>query len=393
MRKPQRPPPKSLAKAAPLRPAGRLVWFNVLSEGALAPVEALARRLEHADPDLSVLITAPSVPAEPENGAVIYAHAPQDRRSEIAAFLARWSPDVALWVRGDLRPQMLAELSALHVPLYFLEAGAADINQGKMLWARMRNRTMLRRFDRFLAPDAQAAERLKAQGAQPWLIEITGALEEGAMAPPYNEQDREDLAVALATRPLWFAADLPEVELTVALEAHAAALRRAHRFLLVAAPADLTAAADMAERARALGYRTAIWSETGTIDAEDQILIADLPGEHGLWYRLAPITYLGGTLSGEPCRHPFEPAALGSAVVHGPQFRNHTASFDRLSAAQGSCQLDTPLDLGRALSDLSAPDQSAKLAHAAWDVCSSGAAVTDRVISLIRSALSTVAAS
>ncbi|MEM6896072.1 MAG: 3-deoxy-D-manno-octulosonic acid transferase, partial [Pseudomonadota bacterium] len=123
------------------------------------------------------------------------------------------------------------------------------------------------------------------------------------------------------------------------------------------------------------------------IDSEDQVLIADLPDEYGLWYRLAPLCYLGGTFMGLPNRNPFEPAALGSAVLHGPHPCFFAPNFDALSAAGASRVLQVPEELGPALVSLSAPDQCAQLAHAAWDVSSQGAEVTDRVIGLIRRAV------
>ena len=76
--------------------------------------------------------------------------------------------------------------------------------------------------------------------------------------------------------------------------------------------------------------RSIVLRDPDTVEDEDfgdeiQVLLTDGPTEMGLWYRLAPVTYLGGTLGGDDAaaRHPFEPAALGSAIVHGP----HTARF------------------------------------------------------------------
>jgi 3-deoxy-D-manno-octulosonic-acid transferase len=120
-------------------------------------------------------------------------------------------------------------------------------------------------------------------------------------------------------------------------------------------------------------------------DAEVEILVADNPAEYGLWYRLAPVTFLGGTLSGKgPTRSPLEAAVLGSAIMHGPKTGQAGQVFGRLGAARATRAVASALDLGEALGDLLAPDRAARLAQAAWEVSSEGAEVTDTVVQRIR---------
>ena len=114
----------------------------------------------------------------------------------------------------------------------------------------------------------------------------------------------------------------------------------------------------------------------------------DSAEEYGLWYRLAPITFLGGSLSGTGChRNPMEAAALGSAIIHGPRPGPWGASFGRLGAARGARSVASTADLTEALTDLLAPDRMARLAGAAWGVCADGVEATDRTVRLIRQML------
>ena len=356
-------------------------------EGELAPVEELVSRLEHVDPDCSALITTASLPVDPHRGAATFVPLPGDKRTEIQMFLNHWAPDVCVWTRGTLRPTALSELEERGTPIFLVDASAADFPQSRFPWSGMRQKSMLRRFDRILATDNEAAARLKTLGARPWIIEPVGALEEGSIALSASEAERTELAEELVTRPVWYATDLPSTELSLVFDAHGEALRRAHRFLLVITPAEDLDAKVLAAAAEAEGYRTVLRSETDEIDPEVQVLVANLPDEYGLWYRLAPLCYFGGTFSKKPNRNPFEAAALGSAIVFGPDVRRFRSQFERLRLALGARALEAPEELGTAISELSSPDRSARLAHAAWDVSSSGAGVTDRVFALIRDAL------
>jgi 3-deoxy-D-manno-octulosonic-acid transferase len=123
-------------------------------------------------------------------------------------------------------------------------------------------------------------------------------------------------------------------------------------------------------------------------DTETEVYLPDSAAEYGVWYRLAPVCYMGGSLLGDGCaRNPMEAAALGSAIIYGPRPGNFGAVFGRLGAAQAARAVGSAGDLGEALSDLLAPDRAARLAQAAWGLASDGVEVTDRVVEFARRVL------
>jgi len=170
------------------------------------------------------------------------------------------------------------------------------------------------------------------------------------------------------------------------IAAHRAALRLAHRLLLIVVPQDPARVAPLAEKMeKEEGWTVALRAEEQEPDPETEVYIADSANEFGLWYRLAPITFLGGSLAGTGCaRDPLEPAALGSAILYGPRPGLYGATFGRLGAARAARAVGSPNDLAEALGDLLSPDRAARLAQAAWTVASDGAEVTERVIVMIR---------
>ncbi len=62
----------------------------------------------------------------------------------------------------------------------------------------------------------------------------------------------------------------------------------------------------------------------------------------------------------------------------------HVAAYARLAGAGAVRAVRTATDLGHAVEVLLAPDRAAAMAHAAWDVTSRGADVTNRLAELIR---------
>lgn len=102
-----------------------------------------------------------------------------------------------------------------------------------------------------------------------------------------------------------------------------------------------------------------------------------------MWYRLAPVTYLGGTLSGGATRSPLEAAALGSAVVAGPEHGVEAGRLARLAEARALSPIRDAAGLAGAVGELLAPDRAALLAHNAWMVTSGGSEVTERIAEAI----------
>jgi 3-deoxy-D-manno-octulosonic-acid transferase len=100
-------------------------------------------------------------------------------------------------------------------------------------------------------------------------------------------------------------------------------------------------------------------------------------------YRLSPISFVGGSLEPVGGHNPFEPAALGSAILHGPYVTNFVDIYQRLSQAGAARLVSSPASLSVAVHELLNPERAATMANAAWDVCSAGADVTDRAMTLL----------
>jgi 3-deoxy-D-manno-octulosonic-acid transferase len=165
---------------------------------------------------------------------------------------------------------------------------------------------------------------LQALGASS--VRVAGSLK--AAAPPLAA-DPDALALAQAAlagrRPVLLASSHPE-DATVAI----AALRATDpRPLLVLAPRDPARAAAIAGLAADHGL-TATRRSLGEGPSAD-IWIADTFGELGLWYRLCPVTLIGGTFGPTEGHNPWEPASLGSAILHGPHVANFAIDFKVLN--------------------------------------------------------------
>ena len=382
--RPERPP----------RPAGPLVWLHSPSVESLTQMLGLARRIEEED-GFGVLLTT-GAGAGPDlhaaRGAILVETVPPDLPAEARAFLSHWKPDLAVMAEGELRPALLHEAEEMGIPLVMVEARAPAFPKDREGWWPGLMRALLSAFRAVHAVDGSAARAFRRAGAPPQAVEALGRLEYPSVALPCTEAERAALARILSTRPVWFAADLPEEEEDRIIQAHRAALKLAHRLLLILAPQRperLEALARTLEEQE--GWAVARRFAEEEPDADCQVYLVDPGAEFGLWYRLAPITYLGGSLSGAgAARDPMEAAALGSALIHGPRAGQFGLALGRLAAAQATTLVGSALDLGEAVADLLSPDRSARQAKAAWEAASDGREATEAALRLVRGMLEKV---
>lgn len=370
------------AAQPPTRPDGVLVWLHVPSARVAAPMRELARRLA-ADGAGTVLVTCPEPLDLP---APVIAQAPPPETSAgVRAFLDHWRPAAALFSEGELRPTAVDHAARRGVPLIMVNARNPHLPRGRDSWFPGLIRGALAPFSQVLAVDEAAARAFRRAGARAPSVRISGRLEERPAALPCLEAEREAMARLTAARPIWVAASLPRGEERAVLAAQRNVMAFAHRLLLVLVPADPARGDALARRLEAEGWNVARRSAEEEPRDDTEVYLASDPAELGLWYRLAPVTFLGGSLLGDGAiRNPLEAAALGSAIIHGPRTGVWGPVFDRLGAVRAARAVASPETLGNELADLLSPERAARLAHAAWIVASEGAELTDAIVAQIR---------
>lgn len=349
------------------RPDGPLIWVDVPNEAGFGAVQTLLKALLEARDDISVLLTSDTTYGGDDSAQILH----RPRPTAAAAFLDHWQPTLALGFASGLS----AALSASHrraLPLYLI----CDAVPGRL------PRALIKRFERVFATTPEQAEALRKQGVPEARLEVAGALNRSLTPPKCNETERENLARLLTGRPAWLAANVSPLEEHIALEAQATAARLSHRLLLILVPDDPRRGAALAQELRREGWRVALRSDDEEPQEETQIFVADTEGEMALWLYLAPVCFVGGSLdrtAKDGC-DPALPAALGSAILHGPNTAAHADFYARLGAADAARTVRDAVGLARALNALNAPDKAALLALNAWGVSTAGADAAHRVV-------------
>lgn len=364
--------------ALPEIPAGTgpALVLHVAPEASGAEAQ-VTRRLTKLRPDLRLIRLGAAAADDPDSD-------PAEDPGLVRELLDAARPQALLLLGSALPAALIAGAEERGLPVVLaearLDAGGAAFGLALGLEARMR-RQLIQRMAAVLVTDHDSHAAARRMGVRPERLAMPGPVTDIREPLRCTEAERAAMAQMLDGRHAWFAAAIPEAEEDAVLAAHEAVLRRSHRALLILAPHEPARADALAARIEASGMATARRTEDEDPTDEVQVYLTDGPSELGLWYRLAPVSFMGGTLSGDDAaaRHPFEPAALGSAIIHGPQTGRHATEWQQLDRAQAARPVTGADELALAVAELTSAELIAGLAHNAWRVSTGGAGVAMRI--------------
>jgi 3-deoxy-D-manno-octulosonic-acid transferase len=356
-------------KAGKKRPEGPLVWTHAASVGETNAVLPLLQRLQARG--LAVLLTTGTVTsaaiAERRLAAgAVHQYVPLDIPQYVERFLDHWRPDLALFVESELWPAAMTALAGRDVPLVLVNGRLSARSFSRWRWADPFARALMSRIDLCLAQAADDGHRFDALGAAS--VAICGNLKFDADAPSADETALQGLRDAIAGRPVFVAASThpgEEEMLTGALKEIGPTVSSSDYsggggLLTIIVPRHPERGPAIAEAARAQDFTVALRSAGAPIGGKTQIYIADTIGEVGLWYRLATITFLGGSLIRHGGQNPIEPAKLAVPILHGPNIGNFADVYGALKDARAAVEVADQAALEAALMRLLADDAERK---------------------------------
>ena len=373
------------------RPEGQLVWIHAASVGESLSVLPLIDRLITAG--LHVLITTGTVTSahlmdERLPDGAIHQFATLDHPDYTAHFLDYWKPDLAVWVESEFWPNLIVATHERGIPLALINARITQRSfEG---WQRFPRfiANLLGRFSLLLAQDEASARRLEGLGAH--AVGRPGNLKHDATPLTADEAQLTTLRAAIGARPIWIATNTHEGEENAAAEAHQALSASHPGLLTLIVPRHPARGAGIAAELKKRNLSVAQRSLGEEITPATDIYLADTLGELGLFYRLADIAFIGGTLTNTGGHNPFEPARLHSALIAGPSDFNFSESYANFEKADALIRIEDASTLAKAVAQLlDDATERKRRSDAAEAIASTSGGATERTASALLSLLKT----
>ena len=354
-----------------------LIWAHANTPAAIDAIRDVLMRAQLSDPTLSYVLTTSDSAVTFAPDIVVLDEA--DAEAGLA-WLSETSPDLCLWAQASVASALFGLNHRRSIPTLLINAETRSLWSRTWLWRKTILRQTLKPVFYAFVTSGDSTGSLRNLGLPARNIEVLGPLLGGVLAPGCDEGERDRIGEILAGRPVWFAHRVPHQEMRVVIDAFMQVQRKAHRMLLILDLLDPACTEDCRALCAELGLTTHARAEEGEPDSRTQVFLAETGEDTGLWYRLAALAYMGGSLTSGDVPNPMVAAALGSAVVHGPEIGRNQHAYDRLREAGAAQLLATAQDLSRRVAAVMEPDQCAEMAAAGWEVVSEGAEVTDRLV-------------
>jgi 3-deoxy-D-manno-octulosonic-acid transferase len=360
--------PERLGIAAMPRPEGPLFWFHAASVGETNAVLPLMYELKERHPALNILlttvtVTSAQIAAERLPPGAIHQFVPLDNPRFCRRFIEHWRPDLGIFTESEIWPNLIVEASGHHVPLALVNARMSEKTFKR--WSRLPGlcKPVFSRFDVVLTQNFRFAKRLRGLGVRE--TTIAGNLKYDAPPPPVNAAAVAELRQAFEGRPVFLAASTHPGEEEM--------IGRAAELLRTAMPQLLTVIVPRhPERGEAIAsllgaqHVTARRSVGETIAPETQLYVADTLGELGLFYKLSPLSFIGGSLIEHGGHNPIEAIKLGSAILSGAHTFNFAETYNVMARYEGYKLVTRPEDLAAALQRLfENPAEAEEMKHRA----------------------------
>lgn len=369
------------------RPAGRLFWLHAASVGETLSVLPLLEAMAARDPALRLLVTTGTVTSAEVLARrlppalvprVQHRFVPLDVPGWVARFLDDWRPDAGAFVESELWPNLLSAAAARGIPLALVNARMSPRSAGRWARAPAIARSLFGAFRLVVARSPQDARRIEALGVAG--VQAWGDLKQAAPPLPAEDGALAALRAAIGTRPVLLAASTHPGEEEMLIAAHAELADGTPRLLTIIVPRHPERGAAVAALAAEAGLAVVRRATDGLPGDGTAVYVADTLGELGLFYRVAGVALVGGSLVPRGGQNPLEPARLACPILVGPHTWNFDEAVGRLLAAGGAIRLDGPAALAPAIRDVLSDTRRARsLARAAASVAQGEAGLPDRL--------------
>ena len=375
----------------------QVIWLHAVSVGEVNLCTQLIRALELRLPNIKFVVSTTTTTGMAELKRRLPTHIskiyyPIDRRKYVGRALAVINPEAVVLVEAEIWPNFLWRARDLKVPVFLANARLSD-----------RSLRGYKRFGFLFQPlfaslagvgcqNKEDAARLREAGCRPEAVHVVGNLKFDAA----KLDERRTLDVPALFRQLGVPPDAPVLvggsthdgeEVLLADMARRLRARFPNLFLVLV-PRHFERSQEVGQKLRQRGVkfacRNSIGANTQLDEGEVECLLVNTTGELRLFYKHATVVFVGKSVTAMGGQNPIEPAALGRAMVFGPNMQNFADIVRSFVAEDGAVQARDPAALEKAIGELLANEnRRTELGRNAQRVVHENLGAIDRTVEMI----------
>jgi 3-deoxy-D-manno-octulosonic-acid transferase len=342
-----------------------VLWIHAVSVGEVNIATQLIRSMEARLPNLKIVVSTTTSTGMGELRKRLPSHVekiyyPIDRRKYVSRALRVINPEAVVLIEAEIWPNFLWTARSRHIPTFLVNARLSERSYRGYRRFGFLFRSLFRSFAGVGVQNDSDRQRLIKLGARPDALRIVGNLKfDGAVIAEKPTIDVPTLLKKLAVpmgAPIIVAGSTHAGEEAIIARVFRN-LRPEHpNLFLIVVPRHFERGKDAGSDVRTAGlkliFRTEISADTAYRPGEVDCLLVNTTGELRDFYRVATLIFVGKSLAGEGGQNPIEPAALGKAVVFGPNMQNFAGISDALLRGEAAVQVRDEKNLEQVFREL-----------------------------------------
>ena len=311
------------------------LWMHAVSVGEVNICTQVISAIEPRLPNLKIIVSTTTTTGMgilqsklPSHISKIYY--PIDRRKWVSRALYTVRPEAIVLVEAEIWPNFLWKAADLRIPVFLINARLSERSFRGYKRFRFLFRRLFAGFTGIGVQNEADKARLLELGGRPETIHVVGNLKFDAA----RVDERRLLDVRSMLRQLGVSS---AAKIIVGGSTHAGEeailadqfLRLRQQFpdlFLILVPRHFErgkeVAAELAARGLKFVYRSEITAQSSSRASEVDCLLVNSTGELKYFYDQATVIFVGKSITAEGGQNPIEPAALGKAMVFGPNMQN-----------------------------------------------------------------------
>ena len=325
------------------RPEGTLIWFHGASVGESLSMLPLIHKMLEIYPDAHIMVTTGTITSAelmakrlPERA--FHQYITIDNPLFTTRFIKYWRPDLVLWFESDLWPAMLSGIKRKNIPLILVNGRISNKSFKRWQQFDFISKELLGCFSLCLGQSEEDAYRLRVLGARESVC--LGNLKYAGLPLPIDRDKENEITSQINGRTVWLASSTHHNEEAKIARMHKRLKEKFPDLLTIIAPRHPHRGPEIMEAIHETGLTASLRSENGKITPQTDIYVANTVGELGIWYDIASLVFIGGSLIPHGGQNFIEPSRVRDAVIVGPHMFNFTDAMNRAKKADAVIQIN-----------------------------------------------------
>lgn len=315
----------------------RWIWVHAASVGESVAISPLVTRLRKQNPDWGIVVTT-MTPTGSERVEelfgkdVCHVYAPYDYAGAVKRFLNTFKPALVILVETELWPNLVHYSKKSGARIMVANARLSEKSYRGYRKFSTLGGPMLQKIDCIAAQAQKDADRFQRLGVAEQVLHVTGSMKFDVNLPDGLPAQTAAMAKRIVgKRSIWIAASTRDGEEEKVLAAFRQVRQQLPDALLILVPRHPERFAPVERLCRKQNLQVVRRSGEAPVDAQTDIFLGDSMGEMLVYYGLAQLAFVGGSLVNTGCQNVLEPAALGLPVLVGPSQFNFQTICEQLT--------------------------------------------------------------